>query len=105
LDGFDQIANTAKSSATNSLSCDFCKPALDLIEPGRTGWGEVDVIARSCRQPLLHFGMFVRAVIVENQMDLHARVNGLVDPVEKPQELLVPVPRLALSDHGAFEYV
>jgi hypothetical protein len=38
-------------------------------------------------------------------MDVHAGAHGLVDPVEEPQELLMPVPRLAFSDHGPFQHV
>jgi hypothetical protein len=38
-------------------------------------------------------------------MDVHAGAQRLVDPVQEPQELLMPVPRLALSDHGPFQYV
>jgi hypothetical protein len=49
--------------------------------------------------------MLVGFVVVEDQMDLQVSVNGLIDPVEKPQELLMPVPRLAFPDHCAFEHV
>ena len=73
---------------------------FDLIEPGRTGGGEMDVITRSCCQPLLNFQVFVGSVVIQNQMDFQARLHGLVDPVEKPQELPMPVPGLAYPDHS-----
>ena len=38
-------------------------------------------------------------------MDVQTSVDGLVDPVQKPQEFLMPVPRLACSDYGSFEHV
>jgi hypothetical protein len=78
VDGSDQVANATECSSADALSSDFRKPAFDLIEPGRAGWGEMDVISRSCR------GMLVRPVVVENQMDVQSRVDGLVDPAEKP---------------------
>jgi hypothetical protein len=36
-------------------------------------------------------------------MNFQLRVNGLVNPVEKSQELLMPMPRLAFSDRGSFQ--
>jgi len=36
-------------------------------------------------------------------MDFQLGVNGLVDPIEKSQKLLMPMPRLAFSDHGSFQ--
>ena len=67
VDGFDQVANTAECAAADSFPSDFGEPAFDLVEPGRTGWCEVGVIARSCCQPLLHFGMLVGSVVIEDQ--------------------------------------
>jgi hypothetical protein len=84
VDGFDQITNAAEGSAADSFSCDFGKPAFDLIEPRRTGWREVQVIARSCSEPSLHGGMFMGAVIIQDQMDVQIGRNGLVDTIETP---------------------
>ena len=103
MDGLDQVTNAAECSAADSFSCDFREPAFDLVEPGRTGRCEVDVVARSRCKPFLHFGMLVGSIVVENQMDFQLCVNGLVDPIEKPQELLMPMPRLAFTDHGSFQ--
>ena len=47
--------------------------------------------------------MFVGSVIVEDQMNRQFRLDRLVDPFEKVQELLMPVPWLALADHSPFE--
>jgi hypothetical protein len=49
--------------------------------------------------------MLVGSIVVENQMDFQLGVNGLVYPVEKPQELLMSMPRLAFTDHGPFEHI
>src|SRR3984893_10922335 len=38
-------------------------------------------------------------------MDVQTSVDELVDPVQKPQEFLMPVPRLACSDYGSFEHI
>src|ERR1700722_15215770 len=100
VDGPDQVADAVEGSAADSLPCDFGKPAFDLIEPGRTGGCEMDVVARSRGQPLLPFRGFVGSVVIQNQMDFQARLHRLVDAVEKLQELLMPVPSLAFPDHS-----
>jgi hypothetical protein len=38
-------------------------------------------------------------------MDVQASSDRLVDPAEKPQEVLMPVTRLAFSDHGPLQHV
>lgn len=57
----------------------------------------MDVLARSCGQPLSSLLDACGSVAIQNEMDFQAGSNGLVGPVEKSQELLMPVPRLALS--------
>jgi hypothetical protein len=44
----------------------------------------MDVISRPCCKPLLHLRVLVCPVVVENQMDVHAGTDGLVDPVREP---------------------
>ena len=105
VDGLDQLPNAVEGSPADSLPCDFGEPAFDLIEPGRTGWCEMDVIARTRCQPLLHFRVFVGSVVIQNQMDFQARLHGLIDPVEKLQKLLMPVPGLAFPDQSPFQHV
>ena len=62
-------------------------------------------ISRVLVEPLPHFGMLVRSVVIENQMDLLTRRNSFVDLTEKMQKLLMPVTWLALRDNGAFQNV
>lgn len=52
-------------------------------------------------KPALDFGMFVRAVIVHDQMQLKRAEKLVVELFEKFQKLLVPMPRVALTDHFA----
>jgi len=50
-------------------------------------------------EPLLHLWVFVRSVVVENQVDRQAGVSRRVNLFQEADELLVPVPRLAVSNH------
>jgi hypothetical protein len=42
--------------------------SLDEVEPGRAGWGEVQVIARTLREPALHYPSLVRRNVVEHEV-------------------------------------
>jgi hypothetical protein len=45
VDCLDQVLDAAKCPSANLFPCDFGKPAFNLIEPGRTGGREMNVIA------------------------------------------------------------
>ena len=49
--------------------------------------------------------MLVGSIVVENQMDFQLSVNRLVDPVEKPQELLMPVPPVTCADGNSGSHI
>ena len=61
------------------------------------------MVTGSCCQPLLYLGMLVSFVVVEDQMNRQCSIDRLVDPIEKVQEFLVPVSRLAFADQSSFE--
>lgn len=46
--------------------------ALDQVKPGSGSWREMDMDARMLLQPSLDHGMFVRRVVVANQMQFFA---------------------------------
>lgn len=101
IDLGDQIFDRAKRAAANGLVGNQAEEAFYLVQPGTVGWGEMDVPARSGRKPGLHLGVFVSALIVDDQMDVQVRRDRTVDPPQKGQEFLMAVPRLALGDDGA----
>ena len=73
--------------------------ALDSVEPGRGGRGEVEDPARVTRQPGAHLRVFVSGIVVEDHVyDLAGR-HGRFDAVEETDELLVPMAlRVAVND-------
>src|SRR2546425_2722834 len=95
----DQVANASEGPAPDLLLGQGREPAFHLIEPGGTGRGEVQVIAGMLGEPPPYTGMLVSAVVVQDQMDIDAGRHLAVDQAEKPQELLVAMLGVALSDH------
>src|ERR1039458_9970980 len=67
LDRLHEVAHGAKGSAADAFARDLREPALDLVQPRGAGRGKVNVIAGVCAEPLLHFRMLVRAVVVQDE--------------------------------------
>lgn len=96
-----QIGDGVERPAADRLVGDQREPALDLVEPGAVGRGEVQVEARPPRQPGTHFGVLVGGVIVADQVHIEVLRNAVFDVTQEGQELLVPVAGLALGQDAA----
>src|SRR5580658_5793302 len=68
--GAGQIPNASEGSSADTLASDLSEPALDLVQPRRAGGREVQVITRTCCEPLSDFRVCVGSVIVEDEMDI-----------------------------------
>jgi len=62
VNGFDQLRDTFEHTAPDSFARNFPKPALDQIEPGRTGGSKMQMEARVFFQPLMDVLTVVRGV-------------------------------------------
>src|ERR1700693_1517578 len=105
VNGGLEIDDTAEDATLEPLPGQFGEEALDRIEPGRRGRGEVEMEPRMSLEPGADPGMLVRRVVVDDQMELpHGR--GLpVNLVEKTDEFLMPMTGHALSDNLALQHV
>ena len=56
-------------------------------------------------KPLSHRGMFVGPVIVQHDVYFQTRPDGRFNTLQKEQEFLVPVSRLALADNCTVENI
>jgi hypothetical protein len=78
-----------------------CKPALDLIQPGGGGRGEMRLEARMARKPCLDRRRLVRAVVVHHQMHRQFCRDIGIQRAQKLQEFLGPMAPMQLADHFA----
>ena len=101
VDLVDQFLDASKRTTADGPLGDQGKPAFHLIQPRRVGRGVMNLVSRPLRQPGAHFGMFVRCVIVDDQVDVQFRRDAVVEPAQKREKLLMPVSRFALGEDGA----
>ena len=60
----DQGADAAEAARANHLGRNFPKEAFDQVEPGRGGWGKMQMKAPMTFKPGDDLGMFVSSVVV-----------------------------------------
>ena len=77
VDGLLQLGDTYENAATDACSGDLGKEALDHVEPGRRGRGEVDVEAWVFFQPPFDRWCLVGGVVVDDQVNDRAGFGGL----------------------------
>ena len=72
-----------------------------LIQPGSTRRREMHTESRALNQPGAHIGVFVRGVVVHDQVDIQILGDVLFNTTKKREELLVKVPWFALAQYRA----
>ncbi len=97
-DGLFQVIHAVKGATSHRLLSQFGKPSFDQIQPTGTRWNEVQDKTRMSGQSLPNLRVSMCAVVVENQVQRFARRQLPVQPLEESEELLVPVPLVALPD-------
>ena len=83
VNGGFELGHGGEDATTDALLSDQPEEALDLIEPGGRGRGEVQVKAGVLGQPYLDVGMLVGGVVVEDEVKIEF-LRRL--PVDGPQE-------------------
>ena len=101
VDLVDQFLDASKRASADGPLGDQGKPAFDLIQPGRVGRGVMNLVARPLGQPGTHFGMFVRRVIVDDQVDVQLRRDAIVEVAQKGKKFLVSMSWFAFGEDGA----
>ncbi len=102
-DGAIQFRDAMKRSASDALTGDLGEPSLHQVQPRGPGRGEVQMVARVGGEPRLHLGVGVRAIVVQDQVNLPPPRSGPLDPFQKRQEFDVALPRPTAPDHGSLQ--
>ena len=72
-------STSRKTPRPQSVLREVAEEALDHVQPGRAGRREVYVKARVPFQPALHLGVFVRGIVVGDQVQLFVRGRHLIN--------------------------
>src|SRR5439155_27348697 len=80
-------AGAAMRTALDLLLGQRGEPAFHQVEPRRTGGREVHMKSGMPSEPPPNLRGFMRAVVVQNQMDVEVGRHRVVNRVEKAQEL------------------
>ena len=105
IDFLDQFLDAAKGSPAKSSLRDAIEPDLHLIQPGGIGWSEVYVEPWPCGEPVSDSQMFVRGVIIHDDVHLQVLRDVLFNLPEKTQIFLMPVTRSTFREHFAVRRV
>src|SRR5438552_17293182 len=87
----DEGGDAAEGPAPDSFARDLGEEALDEVQPRRPGGGEVEVKPRVLAHPGLHGRVRVRAVVVQDEMDVPTARRLPIDLVQEDEELGVRV--------------
>jgi len=68
IDSLLELRHASEYATADSLVGDLTKPTLHQIQPGSACRCDVQLKPRVARQPFLHIGMFVNAVVVDDQV-------------------------------------
>ena len=97
-DGVDEIIETAKYAASDALVGQFAKPTLYQVQPGRTGGREMYVETRMTFDPRLDLGVFVRGIVVHDEVKIKSGRSLFVDNLEELDPFLMTVTFHACAD-------
>lgn len=98
FDGRDEVRDRSKDAAANSLVGQVPKPSFHQVEPGTARRNEMDVESWVSGEPPPNLGIFVRGVVVDDQMQIETRVGTGVDGSKELDPLLMPFHALADDD-------
>ena len=104
FNGGDQNRHACETAAPETLIGDLTEPTLNQIQPGTGRRSKVQMEPRMPLEPGFNPRMFVRAVVIHDQMEIESRRCFAVDLLEEADELLVSMARHTVADHLAIEH-
>jgi hypothetical protein len=101
----NQLCHALEHPAADAVLGDQAEEALDLVDLGGGGRGEVHVEPLVPLQSHLHLGVLVGGIVVGDQVHVEVLRRLGIDPTQELQPLLMPVSRHALADYLAGGHV
>ena len=92
----NEISDADEGAAPYPLPGQFSKPALDEIQPTRTGRNEVEHKAWMPLQPFLHLGMFMGTVVIQHHVQFHFGGKFRIQAFQEFKELLMTMSGVTL---------
>lgn len=96
VDGGVQFGDATKRATSNGLLLKLGEPALDEVEPARTGGDEVQHKARALPQPRTDAFVAVDGIVVQDKMEATWRWELRLNATQEAQELLMTMTRVTL---------
>src|SRR5581483_8307035 len=100
-DGCFEFLDAAENAAANSLVGDFGEPPLHKVHPGAIGGREMNVKARPFGEPFPYECGLVRAVVVQDDVNVEFCGHVCFDRIQKLAELLRTMATMQLADDAA----
>lgn len=94
-----QFAHAVKDTPAQTLLGEVAKEAFHHVEPGGAGGCEMHVQAGMPLQPVFHLGVFVRGVVVRDEVYFSVRWGLPVDEPKEAQPFLMPMLTPAGREH------
>src|SRR5574337_96794 len=105
LDGCVEFRDTAKYATAQPPGSDVAEEALDHVQPRSRGRCEVNREARVFLQPLLHLWMFVRGIVIADQMQRLVFRSLPVNLAQEIEPFNMAVTLLATGDDRSVQRV
>src|ERR1700741_593665 len=105
IEGGLEVDDGSEDAALETALGQDGEKALDGVEPGSRGWGEVEGRAGRASEPFARGGMLVGGVVVQDRVDRLAGGDLALDGVEEADELLMPMALHVAADDGSVEHV
>src|SRR5580692_2887958 len=99
-----QVSDRGEGAAADRALSNQAEPALDLVQPGGIGGCVMQVKTRTTRESGFDFGVFVRAVVIDDQMYVQFLGHFALDVTQEGEGLLVSMTRLTLREYLAFGF-
>ena len=105
VDSGDQIRDVSERASTDALVGNLAEPALHHVQPRAGSGNEMQVEAGMAFQPGLDARMFVRPVVVDDQMQVQIEWCLDADQLQETDKFLMAMPRHAIANDRAIEHV